>query len=126
VRAASFKVSGELLRQALHMPETAEFVQASVGEFGHVDFVVTDPSLPEATVPHRTEPMVTRLEGDETRWDWGLPGADGCCPHTVTTWVAPGPGDGDGYVKCQDCGQGLGDDDVAPLELESADASPSP
>lgn len=71
MRAARFHVAGELLRQLLHMPDTACFVEARVKNVDVVEFVCFDESLPESTRPHEAIPTVRR-DGDEYTWDWGL------------------------------------------------------
>lgn len=73
MRAARFQVAGELLRQLLHMPDTASFAAAQVTSFDPsiVEFVCFDESLPESPRPHDAMPTVSQ-DGDEYTWDWGL------------------------------------------------------
>lgn len=70
MRAARFQVAGELLRELLHMPDTACFVDARVS-VDVVEFVCIDETLPVSMWPHDATPTV-RQDGDKYTWDWGL------------------------------------------------------
>lgn len=78
VKAVRFTVSGELLRQVMHMPETSRFVGASVpvgwSGYDDVEFVVSDDDIPEAVEPHETDPTCTRITAVPERivWDWNV------------------------------------------------------
>lgn len=79
MRAARFSISGELLREVLHIPKTAFFTSASVNEMVNADvvtFVVHDPGFPEAAEPHESSPSVTVREmwlDRRVDWHWNIP-----------------------------------------------------
>lgn len=71
-RSARFQVSGDLLREVLHLPPLTRFIAASVdpaNRWDLVTFVVEDPELPDADEPHDTNPTITRVEHV---WDWNI------------------------------------------------------
>jgi len=79
LRAVRFKVSGTLLREALHMPATAHFAGATVGDFYRypdtVEFVVVDDAIPQADELREVEPTVTKVEAvpEKYLWNWNIP-----------------------------------------------------
>lgn len=70
MRAARFKISEELLAQLLKLPPAARVIGATYDwPTLSVEFVVDDPSLPEADQPHRSEPIIT---AERHHWDWNV------------------------------------------------------
>lgn len=78
VRAVRFKVSGEMLRDVLHMPATARFLRAaaSTRDDDTVEFVVEDPDIPESDTVWDTVPTVTHIRDGAFVWDWNVPSQD--------------------------------------------------
>lgn len=75
MRRAKFEVSEELLREALHMPETSTIINVRMEHLDHGSWIVIiadDPDLPEAAHPHECGPTVTR-RGETLTWDWNVP-----------------------------------------------------
>lgn len=72
MRAARFTMAGEVLRQALHMPDGAQVIYAHVDpDDDTIQLTVADPALPEAIGPHDCEPTVTRTQ-DAAVWAWNV------------------------------------------------------
>lgn len=69
--------SKEDLKRALCMPSTSQIVSLSgVDRWGFVEVCARDSDLPEADVPHRLDPILTRMdigtEHEWVRWDWNV------------------------------------------------------
>lgn len=76
-------------------------------------------------IPLEKEQLVfsnLRDQGVYDSWDWAMndPAGPGglsqmteraACAHENTAWCVGGPGDGEGFVKCRDCGMALHPDD---------------
>lgn len=84
MRAARFKVSGALLREALHIPASSWFLAASVRDWVEaklngddwVEFIVVDDAIPEAPHLWDTNPTLRHIYNDdgttEVVWDWNI------------------------------------------------------
>lgn len=79
MRAVRFKITGNLLREALHLPESSLFVEASIRTdwatySDIIEFTVTDGSIPEADEPHDADPIIRRIAAipEQVIWDWNL------------------------------------------------------
>lgn len=69
MRAARFKVSTEFIHELLHLPASALIIGASMPTAGGaIEFIVDDPSLPEADQPVDVVPTHRCVE-----FDYGLP-----------------------------------------------------
>lgn len=79
MKAARFTVAGDLLRQILHMPDTAVFVDARrnwmPGLGDSIEFTVVDDTLADTDDPAEAQPSVTTIAAIPERyeWHWNLP-----------------------------------------------------
>lgn len=80
MRAVRFKITGNLLREALHLPESSLFVDAAmaadwINRPDTIEFTVVDESIPEAEWPHDADPIIQRIAAipEQVIWDWNLP-----------------------------------------------------
>lgn len=71
VRQVYIDVSGELLRQVLHMPEGTEFVYAAMCEGDRLRLRVEHPDLPLTDVVRLVTPTVHR-QPEVLTWTWNL------------------------------------------------------
>lgn len=71
MRAARMKVTTYLIERALHLPRGATIVGARMDpdEWGALELIVEDPSLPEDDGPHEANPVITEREPE---FDWGI------------------------------------------------------
>jgi hypothetical protein len=81
MRAVRFTVHGALLREMMHMPDTARFVDASIVDRWQpgdvLEFVVVDDAIPQADGPHETDPVLTNVYDEDgtvkdVLWDWNV------------------------------------------------------
>lgn len=76
MRAVTFKVSGELLKDALQLPSHTRVIGAHAAddEFTNDVFwlIVEDDTVPEADLPHQCVPVATK---QYVTWHWNLDGA---------------------------------------------------
>lgn len=69
---AIIRVAPELIRQALHMPDTATIVAADwESEQGVVELLVESPDLPRDAFPRVIEPTVHH-HAERWEWSWGI------------------------------------------------------
>jgi hypothetical protein len=73
MKAALVEVSGEFLRELLHMPEGARIIGVGAVDESRetVTLIVEHDDLPDAELPHEANPTVTHTREAFT-WHWNI------------------------------------------------------
>lgn len=69
------KVSPELLKQALHLPDDLEILNIYMAEFHTIEMVVSAEGLPECTIGDRPKEVMATIthKPEEFIFEWAIP-----------------------------------------------------